>query len=160
MFFFRKLSRTRIWQFWGGLDALYLLWYVTSSVRLGKTPFWDDLTAATEVLKDHGTTAVVMVMINWGLQLSIVVSAFLFLFQCKEAKWLGLAQIPLRLVFIVPSFSVLLIGAYFFPNYNPQMMLGVIVLSEIVKGWSLCVVRSTPAKGEGVKPESLEPDRG
>lgn len=114
MFFFRKLSRTRIWQFWGGLDALYLLWYVTSSVRLGKTPFWDDLTVATEVLKDHGTTAVVMVMINWGLQLSIVVSAFLFLFQRKEAKWLALAQIPLRLVFVVPSFSVLLIGAYFF----------------------------------------------
>lgn len=114
MFFFRKLNRTRIWQFWGGLDALYLLWYVSSSTRLGKVPFWDDLAVATEVLKEHGTAALVMVMINWGLQLSIVVSAFLFLFQRKEAKWLGLAQIPLRLVFVVPSFSVLLIGAYFF----------------------------------------------
>ncbi|UCR82758.1 hypothetical protein RBU55_26345 [Pseudomonas chlororaphis subsp. aurantiaca] len=144
MFFFRKLNRTRIWQFWGGLDALYLLWYVSSTARLGKVPFWDDLAVATEVLKEHGTAALVMVMINWGLQLSIVVSAFLFLFQRKEAKWLGLAQIPLRLVFVVPSFSVLLIGAYFFPGYNPLMMLGVIVLSEIIKGWSLCAIRNDP----------------
>ncbi|QTT86938.1 hypothetical protein [Pseudomonas chlororaphis] len=144
MFFFRKLNRTRIWQFWGGLDALYLLWYVSSSARLGKVPFWDDLAVATEVLKEHGTAALVMVMINWGLQLSIVVSAFLFLFQRKEAKWLGLAQIPLRLVFVVPSFSVLLIGAYFFPGYDPLMMLGVIVLSEIIKGWSLCAIRNDP----------------
>ncbi|WP_097305061.1 hypothetical protein [Pseudomonas chlororaphis] len=144
MFFFRKLSRNRIWQFWGGLDVLYLLWYVSSSARLGKVPFWDDLAMATEVLKDHGTAALVMVMINWGLQLSIVVSAFLFLFQRKDAKWLGLAQIPLRLMFVVPSFSVLLIGAYFFPGYNPLMMLGVIVLSEIIKGWSLCAIRNDP----------------
>lgn len=151
MSFFRQLSQTRVWQFWGGLDALYLLWYVTNSVRLDKVPFWDDLTAATEVLKDHGTAAVVMVMINWGLQLSIVVSAFLFLFQRKEAKWLGLAQIPLRLMFIVPSFSVLLIGAYFFPNYNPLMMLGVIVLSEIIKGWSLWGIRNNPRQGRGCK---------
>ncbi|AKA22527.1 hypothetical protein [Pseudomonas chlororaphis] len=152
MSFRRTLSQPRVWLLWGALDALYLLWYVISSVRLGKVPFWGDLVATADVLKDHGTVSLVLVTINWVLQLSIVVSALLFLFQRKEARWLGLGQIPLRLVFVVPSFSVLLIGAYFLPNYDPLMMLGLIVLSEIIKGWSLWAVREAPVKGEGGRP--------
>lgn len=51
--------------------------------------------------------------------------------------YVGLAQIPWRLLFAVPSLSVLLVWASLVTDYNPWLMLGLIVASEFIKGGML-----------------------
>jgi len=132
------------WWVWGLFDAFYILWYVVQSVWHSRIPYWTDFTDTVWLLQDQGDVQLLLVALNWILQLSIIVSALLFLTQRSAAKWLGLAQIPLRLAFSTPSLSLLLLGVQLFPGYNPFLMLGLIVGSEIIKGWSLCTLRKTP----------------
>lgn len=122
---------------WGGFDALYLIWYIIGSLRNGKVPYLADGISTLALLSDHGLFQIGMVLLSWVLQLSITVSCFLFFARRDEAKWVSYLQIPLRLFFLVPSVSILLMGAQFFPDYNPILMVVLILVSEMVKGWSL-----------------------
>ncbi|ATR84552.1 hypothetical protein CS390_19465 [Pseudomonas sp. HLS-6] len=126
-----------VWFVWGGLDALYLAWYVMGSLRHEKIPYLTDLESTVALLGELGPAQVVMVVLSWVLQLSICVSCFLFLARRDAARWVGYSQLPLRLFFIVPSVSVLLVGVQFFPDYSPLLMVVLVIVSEVIKFWSL-----------------------
>ncbi|WP_189395694.1 hypothetical protein [Pseudomonas laurentiana] len=126
-----------VWFVWGGLDALYLVWYVLGSLRHKKIPYLTDLENTLALLGELGSAQVAMVALSWVLQLSIFVSCFLFLTRRDAARWVAYSQLPLRLFFIVPSVSVLLVGVQFFPGYSPLLMIVLVVVSEVIKFWSL-----------------------
>lgn len=78
-----------VWFIWGGLDALYLAWYVMGSLRHEKIPYLTDLESTVALLSVLGPAQVVMVVLSWVLQLSICVSCFLFLARRNAARWVG-----------------------------------------------------------------------
>lgn len=61
----------------------------------------------------------------------------MFFLQKKSVVWLVFFQTPLRLVLVIPSVSLLLIGARVLPQYNVLAMAGLIGASEILKVWSV-----------------------
>jgi hypothetical protein len=71
------------------------------------------------------------------LQVSIVISCLLFFLGREQVRWITYLQTPLRLAFIVPSVSLLLMGAQLVPNYNVVLMAALVVVSEAVKVWSV-----------------------
>ncbi|MQG96356.1 hypothetical protein [Pseudomonas sp. MN1F] len=129
----RKTERWAL-RLWGGLDALSLLLYVVASIRRGHLPFVTDLDNMLSFLDEQGFVTSVLVVMNLVLQVSIILSAVLLLGGRKAGVYLGLAQIPLRLLFATPSLSVLLIWASLVPGYDPWLMLGLIGVSELSKG--------------------------
>lgn len=132
-----KNGRQVVWWIWGGMDALYITWFIIDGFRKGKVPYLTDAISALELLRDQDVVQMVMVSANFVLQLSIFISCILFCSQRQGAKLVGYLQLPLRLVFLVPSVSVLLTGVQFFPGYNLALMMILIAVSEMVKGWSL-----------------------
>lgn len=71
------------------------------------------------------------------LQISIVISCLLFFFGRETVKWVVYVQTPMRLAFVVPSVSLLLVGAQFVPSYNLILMAVLVVISEALKVWSV-----------------------
>ena len=71
------------------------------------------------------------------LQASIIVSCLLFFIQKESVKWLVYLQAPMRLAFLIPSVSLLIIGARLVPDYNVVLMVVLVVVSEMVKVWSV-----------------------
>lgn len=124
-------------RFWGGLDALYLLLYVVGSIRRGHFPVVTDLQSMLGIWSEQGLLTVALMVINLVLQASIIFSTVLLLGARKAGIYFGLAQIPWRLLFAVPSLSVLLVWASLVTDYNPWLMLGLIVTSEFIKGGML-----------------------
>lgn len=79
----------------------------------------------------------ILMVINLVLQASIIFSAALLLCARKAGIYIALAQIPWRLLFSVPSLSVLLVWASLAPDYNLWLMFGLILISELIKGGTL-----------------------
>ena len=131
------MSHRRIWLFWGAMDAIYLIWYSSNSFLNNRTPYLSDVISASDVLREHSDVQIVMFMGALVLQASIFASCAMFFLQKKSVRWLVFFQTPLRLVHIIPSVSLLLIGARVFPHYNVLAMAGLIGASEILKVWSV-----------------------
>lgn len=129
------MTRKHIFWFWGAMDAIYLAWYLITSVVGGRIPYVTDIQSAVWMLREHSVVQLYMFVLVMFLQVSIIVSCLLFFFQKKCVKWLAYLQAPLRLAFMIPSVSILLIGARIAPNYNLALMAVLVIVSEIVKVW-------------------------
>lgn len=90
-----------------------------------------------KLLEEHDSVQLIAVALSWGLQLSIVVSCFLFLAKRPEARWLAYVQTPFRALFILPSVSIVLIGAHFIGDYSAVLIVFMVVLSKARKCWTL-----------------------
>ncbi|HEN8800484.1 hypothetical protein [Pseudomonas sp. CM27] len=137
MMFVAQNKERWVLRLWGGLDALYVLLYVAGSIRRGHLPVVTDLQRMLGFLAEQGLLTMVLMVMNVFLQVSIIFSAVFFLGSRKVGVYVGLAQIPWRLLFAVPSLSVLLIWAGLVPEYNRWLMFCAIVLSELIKGGTL-----------------------
>lgn len=125
--------RRPILLFWSAMDAFYVCFLIISSVRRGDVPFWSDLNAALVNMQNWGGGLEVLVWLGWITQLSVVVSGVLFYLGCRRALHLALVQIPFRVLFIVPSIALIVL----IPDLSAGLWLGLLMLSEAVKGWSL-----------------------
>lgn len=132
----RRIQRW-VLQVWGALDAFYILYYLIGSTRLGRVPFITDAKIMVGLLTEQGLVASLIAVMSMVLQISIVFSAFLLLLGLRLGVSLGIAQIPFRLLSMTPSLSVLSIWASLMPGYNIWLMLGLIVISEVIKGGTL-----------------------
>ena len=131
------MNRRRIWLLWGAMDAIYLIWYSSNSFLNNRIPYLSDVISASDVLREHSDVQIVMFMGALVLQASIFASCAMFFLQKKSVRWLVFFQTPLRLVLVIPSVSLLLIGARVLPQYNVLAMAGLIGASEILKVWSV-----------------------
>lgn len=136
---------TRCW--WGGMDAFFIVFYVQGSLRGGQIPYYTDAQNMIGLLQDHGIFAKWLAGMSFTLHLSIIVSCLLLLAGRKSGAYLGLLQTPFRLMFMVPSISILLVWAKLSPAYSLWLMLVFVIASEVVKAGSLgWLVRHQRAK--------------
>lgn len=126
---------------WGMFDAIYIIRYALFCLFAGKTPYVDDFTRGIELLADHGAYAKVLAIMTWGFEISVIVSCVLFLARWRAARWLAWIQIPFRLVFFLPSVSILFMGSDIAQRYGIGWMLLLVLLSEYLKGWTLWATR-------------------
>jgi hypothetical protein len=131
------MSRRRIWLVWGAMDAIYLIWYSTNSFLNNRIPYLSDVINASAILQEHSVVQMYMFVLALVLQVSILASCALFFLQKKSVRWLVFFQTPLRLVLVIPSVSLLLIGARIVPHYSVPLMAVLIGTSEILKIWSV-----------------------
>ncbi|MBE7374320.1 hypothetical protein [Pseudomonas lopnurensis] len=129
-------KRNTIFLFWGVLDAFYIAWYCTNSLLGGRMPYLSDLSASVTLLERQGGVNIATAILSWLLQFSIIISCLMFLLRKGWVKYLAYAQIPFRLFFLIPSLSVILLAAQLLPGYG-LMLLALIIVSEILKTWSL-----------------------
>lgn len=139
----RKLEATRqrniTYLVWAALDGFYIVWYCINSLMGGRLPYLTDFSSTLVTLEQQGGANAAIALISWLLQLSIILSCVLFLRRAQLAKYLAFIQIPFRLFFLLPSISVLLLTAQLLPGYGLFFFV-LIILSELVKGWSLWIL--------------------
>ena len=131
------MTRKQFFWFWGAMDAIYLVRYWVTSAVEGRVPYLSDIESALWVLRDHSVLQIYTFGLVMLLQISIVASCFLFLLSSQKVRWLVYLQTPLRLVFFIPSVSLLLIGAQLVPGYSVVVMAVLVVASEAMKVWSI-----------------------
>ncbi|CAM3790180.1 hypothetical protein D3C81_833330 [compost metagenome] len=119
------------------MDAFFIVLYVQGSLRRGQILYYTDAQNMIGLLQDHGIFAKWLAGMSFTLHLSIIVSCLLLLAGRKSGVYLGLLQIPFRLMFMVPSISILLVWAKLSPAYSLWLMLVLVIASEVVKAGSL-----------------------
>lgn len=127
----------KIWLLWGVMDAIYLIWYSINSFLNNRIPYLSDVVNASALLQEHSVVQQYMFVLALVLHVSIFASCAMFLLQKKSVWWLVFFQTPLRLGLVIPSVSLLLIGARIVPHYSVPLMVGLIGASEILKIWSV-----------------------
>lgn len=118
---------------WSGLDAFYICFVVTTNLNRAAIPFWSDLRAALINMQNWGGGLEFLIWLGWGLQLSMILSCILLCLGWKSGVYLSMAQIPLRLIFVIPSVSIMLLMT----GFSPWLWLCLCLISEIVKARSL-----------------------
>lgn len=131
------MMRKRVFWFWGVMDAFLLIRYAVTSAMGGRIPYLSDIENASWLLRDHSVVQFYMFGFAMLLQVSIVISCVLFFLGRESVKWVVYLQTPFRLAFIVPSVSLLLVGAQLFRDYNWVLMAVLVVVSEGVKVWTV-----------------------
>lgn len=131
------MNRRRIWLLWGAMDAIYLIWYSINSFLNNRIPYLSDVVNASAILQEHSVVQLYMFVLALILQVSIFASCAMFFLQKRSVWGLVFFQTPLRLVLVIPSVSLLLIGARIAPHYSVPLMAGLIGASEILKVWSV-----------------------
>lgn len=132
------LRRKSVFIFWGVLDAVFLIWYAFGSFQSGKIPYYTDLLSTIDILSVHGgSLATVMASMSWLLQASIIVSMVMLLTGNLKVKILCYIQIPFRLIFIVPSVSLILIAASYMDGLGTIFILILLAVSETLKAYTL-----------------------
>lgn len=131
------MSSRNIWLLWGTMDALYLIWYFTNSVLNRRVPYLTDVVSALDILQSQGALQFYMFILFVVLQVSIFASCVMFFLNRRSVRRIVFLQAPLRLVFVLPSVSLLLVGARIFPQYSVALMVLLIGASEILKIWSV-----------------------
>lgn len=104
-----KLNFRKVCLFWGGLDVFYLIRFVWLNVEQGRIPFVDDVVNFSRIYSEHGAGIVnfSMFFVSLLLNVSILFSAILLISGWRGGRYLIFAQIPFRLLFVVPSLSFL-----------------------------------------------------
>lgn len=131
------MTRKQVFWFWGAMDAIYLVRYAVTSAMEGRIPYLSDIESALWVLREHSVVQFYMFIFAILLQLSIVMSCMLLFLGRGWVRWIVYLQTPLRLAFIIPSVSLLLVGAQLVPSYNWILMAVLVVVSEGLKVWSV-----------------------
>ena len=137
------LSANTVFLGWGLFDAIYIARYVVLSVIGSRIPYLDDFNSGVALITEHGAYAKVLAMVTWGVELSIILSCFLFLQRRRAARWVAFFQIPFRLVFFLPSLSIVFMGPDLKARYGIGLLLSLLVLSEGLKVWTLWVTRKS-----------------
>lgn len=118
---------------WSAFDVLYALFVIHMSIRRGDVPFIDGLLAGLDNMQRWGGGLDILIWGGFITQLSVIASAFLLGLNRFEGILLSAVQLPFRLLFIVPSVSVLLL----FTVDSNWVWWSLMLLSEFAKAVSL-----------------------
>lgn len=133
----RVLARTnKTLLIWGLLDAFHIAWYSLMSWKSGRIPYVTDLSNTIALGSELGGPNTAVAAMSWLLQLSILLSAVLFLCGYRPARSLGFAQIPFRLLLVSPSVSLILVAGGYWSD-RPAILVVLLLASEALKAWTL-----------------------
>jgi|SRR5690554_529905 len=123
---------------WALFDFLHIAIYSINSYRLGNAPYITDIISTIENIHSHGGAVTGGVFIlSWILQLSIIVSLAMFLMMKSKVKILCYFQTPIRLLFLVPSISIIIPFLNLFGEINTIVVITMVIISEALKVYSL-----------------------
>lgn len=134
------MNRHWIYRFWAGMDFIYLVRFAYLNVSQGKIPIVSDVQSFVALALDHGVVSLLLFSLSLLLNLSILVSMVLFLRDSPAARYLAFAQLPLRLVFGLPSISLLMWFAHVGGATSSLLLLGLLLVSETLKVTSILLV--------------------
>lgn len=97
------------------------------------------------LMDEHGGAPVGLALLGMFVHVSVIVSCALLLLERRAGLYLALGQAPFRMMFMIPSVSLLLLYAQLAPAHNGLLMAGLVMLSEILKGWSCWWVLRRPS---------------
>lgn len=132
-----------VYFFWGFFDALYICFYTYKSIEGNRIPFFSDASDMVSLATNYGYPAIIYSLLSFSLHLSIIFSAILLIRNAKKTRTLCYIQIPFRIFFIVPSFSIIILGISFFDSYNIIAIYFLVILSEALKVFSLLKSKAT-----------------
>lgn len=126
-------SRRLVQLLWGCMDAFYICFVVFASLRRGAIPFLTDFNTALTNVRNWGEGLEALIWIGAVAQISVLASCVLFYMGRTAGIYLAVAQIPLRVLFVIPSVSVVLL----FSEVSTWFWMSLVLASEGVKIWSL-----------------------
>ena len=131
-------SNKLVFLVWALFDFLHIAVYSISSLRLGNIPYATDFVSTVGNVSSHGgVVSGGMVVFSWLLELSILVSLVMFLLMKNKVKVLCYVQTPFRLIFLVPSLSIMFSVFNLFGGLNTIVVIVMVILSEAAKVFSL-----------------------
>ncbi|MHC9011083.1 hypothetical protein ACYX79_05575 [Stenotrophomonas rhizophila] len=133
---YKRSTRRWAFLFWATMDAVQIAFYALSALQRGRIPYVDDAHGSLAVLQSHGYATLLTLVPSWMLQASLIASAVLLLRHSRYGVLLAYAQIPLRLVFLVPSVPFALSalqGLTMAPTASMLMAVGLMLVIELLK---------------------------
>lgn len=134
--------KSKLWYFWGGMDILAILFYCVNAGLQNRIPFISDIMAFSRLantVSGGGYSGLVMVFYIFDLLLllSLFASAWFFFKRKAFAIKFALVQEVFRLISFRCSVSIFPIALSLFGISNVWLNLGLFVLSEGLKVYSL-----------------------
>lgn len=134
--FSRISARNKTLIIWGLFDALAVTWYCLREIADGDIPYFSDFILGQRFLIFSGPAALYWAAKTWGFHLLLLISSILLLSTHRYGKYLAYAQMPLRLIVLLPSVSLITIFHTLHPV--PTSLLAALVLaSEAIKARTL-----------------------
>lgn len=103
-------------------------------------PFYTEIVGMYEALSTiGGWEFIILALLSLALQISIVASSILLILRVggKSTRVITYLQIPFRLIYYVPSVSLVLIGLNYFEDYSVVVAYSLLFLSEVVKAYTM-----------------------
>ena len=132
-------SREKILVLWGAFDVIHVLFLSYVTIKAGKVPYFSDISSMLEVLSSLGAGPAMYALAIGGalMEASILLSAGVLLMRRPIAVPICWIQLPFRLLYSLPSISVIPMLLGFFENYSLLVAFGMIVSSELIKAYTL-----------------------
>ncbi|MDI3392327.1 hypothetical protein QLG10_07730 [Pseudomonas sp. V98_8] len=127
------MTGNKVYLFWGGMDLIYIGRFCYLNVSQGKVPLYSDVQSFVRLSSEQDSISFLIFSMSLVLNVSIIVSMFLFLRRSRFASCLAYAQAPLRLVFGVPSLSILVWASTTAGVTSSALLMGLLLFSEVLK---------------------------
>ena len=128
-----KLEQKNVFWFWGGMDLFYLLQFIGWNIYHQRVPLYDDILSFLPLLQTWGSAAAWLFTLHFILTISIPASMILFWRHSRYALWLAYAQTPLRLIFMLPSLSLVFWMLREMEFKGSAFYIGFLLVSEAAK---------------------------
>lgn len=138
--------KSKLWYFWGCMDVLAVLLYCINAFRQDRIPFISDVMAFSDLANDvsGGGLVTLFFILDLMLLLSLFASAWFFFKRKTYAIKFALIQEVFRLISFRCSVSLFPMLVSVFGVSNVWLNLGLFVLSELLKIYSLVFVMKKP----------------
>lgn len=138
--------KSKLWYFWGCMDVLAVLLYCINAFRQDRIPFISDVMAFSDLTNDvsGGGLVTLFFILDLMLLLSLFASAWFFFKRKTYAIKFALIQEVFRLISFRCSVSLFPMLVSVFGVSNVWLNLGLFVLSELLKIYSLVFVMKKP----------------
>lgn len=131
----KTLIRNVACYFWGALDMFYIIRYLWIDIVQRRIPLISDVIDFSHMSAEYGGEFYIttMFLLSLVLNVSIVFSAVLLLLRWKKVHVLVYAQIPFRLLLVIPSLSI---APWLLKNFDIHSLFAlvfVLIVSELLK---------------------------
>lgn len=126
-----------LYWFWGAMDLFYVVRFCYLNFSQGKIPIYSDIQSFILLQPEHGTVSALFFWLSVFLNVSIVVSMFMFFLGARRVQSLVYIQVPLRVLLTVPSLSFLLWLSKVGGVTSAAWLFGLLLFSEVIKLFSI-----------------------
>ena len=122
-----------LYWFWGRMDLFYVVLFCYFNFSQGKIPIYSDVQSFLLLNLEQGSVSALFFWLSVFLNVSIVVSMFMFFLGARGVQYLTYIQTPLRVLLAVPSLSLLLWLSKVGGVTSAVWLFGLLLFSEVIK---------------------------